>query len=221
MALSPMAQNLWALGGLVFWTVAYILMIRRGIKDRSYSMPMVAICLDVAWEAYFTFFSDAPTRNRIGYGFYFFFDLGVLWTCLKFGPLDFRSPSIRKYFRATAVATFVAGFFLVRQFALSFADLSGGISATFTTLLLSVLLVGMILRRDSVQGQSLYIVLLILVGDICGWMMNLIAQQTVQPNISVPWIHTVNAVIIAANLVYLGLYLKIAKRDSVPLLSRF
>lgn len=221
MTFSPLEQNLWALSGLVFWTLAYLLMIRRGLRDRSYGMPVIALCLNIAWETYFSLFSDAQLANKVGYGIYLAADLGVLWTCLRFGPEDFRSPLVRQYFRPAAIASLIGGFFLVRQFSLSFGDTFGGISATFTTLLLSVLLVGMILRRDSVKGQSLYIALLILVGNISGWVMNLIAHQTVQANISIPWVTTTNVLIVLSNIVYLLLYLKVARRDGVPLWSRW
>lgn len=220
MTFSPLAQNLWALGGLTFWTIAYILMIRRGLRDRSFGMPMVALCLNIGWETFFTLFSDAQLANKVGYGIYLAADLGVLYTCLRFGPEDFESPLTRRWFRPMTLATLVGGFFLIRQFSLRFGDVYGGISATFTTLLLSVLMVGMILRRNDVRGQSLYIALLVLVGNICGWVMNLIAHQTVQPNISIPWVHTTNVLIVVANILYLMLYLHVAKRDGVALWSR-
>ena len=143
-----------------------------------------------------------------------------MWTCLRYGPEDFRSPLIKRYFRALAIAVLIGGFFLVRQFSLSFDDTYGGISATFTTLLLSVLMVGMILRRNSVRGQSLYIGLLMLAGNISGWVMNLIAKQTVQPNISIPWVHTTNVLIVAANVLYILLFLQVARRDGIAAFRR-
>lgn len=220
MTFSPLAQNLWALGGLVFWVLAYLLMIRRGLRDKSYGMPVVALCLNIGWESYYSLFSNAQLANKIGYGIYLGADLGVLWTCLRYGPDDFQSSLIRRYFRPIAVVVLVGGFVLVRQFSLTFDDPYGGISATFTTLLLSVLMVGMILRRDNVRGQSLYIGLLVLVGNVCGWVMNLIAQQTVEPNISIPWVATTNGMIIVANVCYLALYWLVARRDGIHPLRR-
>lgn len=220
MEFSPLAQNLWALAGLVFWILAYLLMIRRGLRDRSYGMPVVALCLNIAWETYFSLFSDAQLANKVGYGLYLAADLGVLYTCWRFGPDDFRSPLQKRFFRPIVLILLVGGFALVRQFAISFDDTYGGISATFTTLLLSVLMVGMILRRDSVAGQSLYIGLLVLVGNLAGWVMNLIAHQTVQPNIPIPWVHLANLAIVVSNLAYLWLYRQVARRDGIDLWQR-
>jgi hypothetical protein len=81
-------------------------------------------------------------------------------------------------------------------------------------------MVGMILRRDNVRGQSLYIGLFILIGNVCGWVMNLIAKQTVEPNISVPWVHTTNVLILVANIVYILLFLQVARRDGIDAFTR-
>ena len=45
--------------------------------------------------------------------------------------------------------------------------------------------------------------------------MTLIAKQTVQDNIWIPWVNTVNAIIIGCNIVYLILYVQVARRDGV------
>ncbi len=96
---SPIEQTLWALSGLVTWTVVYALMIRRGILDKSFGMPVIALCANIAWECYFAFFSEAQLANKVGAGIYLVFDLGVLGTCLRFGKNDFDSPMIKKYFK--------------------------------------------------------------------------------------------------------------------------
>ena len=220
MTFSPLAQNLWALGGLVFWILAYGLMIRRGVRDRSYGMPVAALMFNIAWETWFSLFSEAPVATRAGIGLYLIADLGVLWTCLRYGREDFESPLIRNHFPWWVLGFFVMGLVLVRQFALSFEDIAGGISATFTTVLLSVLLVAMLVRRNDVRGQSLYIALAVLFGNVCGFFMNLIAHQTVQPGIPIPWVVTANAVIVGCNILYIGLFLHVARRDGVDPLRR-
>lgn len=218
---SPLEQNLWSLGGLGAWTVVYVLMIRRGIKDKSYGMPVIALCVDIGWETYYTFFAASPLANKVGVGLYLITDLGVLATCLKYGKSDFDSPMIKKHFNGMVVAALIAGFFVVRRFDLSFHDPVGAVSATFTTMLLSVSLVAMILRRNSVAGQSFVIGVLILAGDVCGLFMGLIARQTVDHGIPAEWVITSNVVIISCNLFYLYLYFQIAKRDGIALWKRF
>ena len=220
MSFSPLEQKLWVLGGLVFWDLVYILMIRRGLKDKSYGMPMVALCINVAWETYYSFFSVEQPANRIVNGLYLVPDLGVLWTCWRYGPGDFISPLIRQHFRSFMAIVLVCAFILMRVFALAFQDDYGALSASFTTLLMSVLLVGMLLRRDSVRGQSLYIGLFVLLGNLCGAVENFIAKQTVVPDLSLAWANTAYGLILFANLLYLLLYISIARRDKVSLLRR-
>ena len=220
MSFSPLEQKLWVLCGLVFWVLVYILMIRRGLKDKSYGMPVVALCLNVAWETYFSFFSVEQPANRIVNGLYMAPDLGVLWTCWRYGPQDFTAPLIRQYFRPLVFIVLVCCFILIRQFALAFQDDYGALSASFTTLLMSVSLVGLLLRRDSVRGQSLYIGLFVLLGNLCGAVENFIAKQTVVPDLSLAWANTAYGLILFANVLYLLLYISVARRDKVSLLRR-
>ncbi|RMH16202.1 MAG: hypothetical protein D6701_09180 [Gemmatimonadetes bacterium] len=221
MRFSPLAQNLWSLGGLVFWLVAYVLMIRRGVRDRSYSMPVIGLAFNVAWELYYSVFSQAPAVERIGVGMYLALDLGVLWTCFRFGPEDFRSDLVRRWFRPGLAVMLGTAFLLIRQFAIAFNDEVGHLSASIIVMVYSMLLIAMLLRRDSVRGQSLYIAICILMGDLCGAFMGLAAQQNLGADAGmVAWIVTANAVILACNVLYLTLYVRLARRDGVPLWSR-
>lgn len=43
------------LGSGAFWTLTYVLMIRRGFVDRTYGMPLVALGANVSWEFIFSF----------------------------------------------------------------------------------------------------------------------------------------------------------------------
>ncbi|MGB1701195.1 MAG: hypothetical protein ACPHRO_14650, partial [Nannocystaceae bacterium] len=37
--------------GCALWTVAYGFFIHRGIRDRAHTLPVLAICLNLSWEA--------------------------------------------------------------------------------------------------------------------------------------------------------------------------
>ena len=41
-------------GCFVFWLAAYVLIIRRGLKDRTFGMPIAALCGNIAWEVLFS-----------------------------------------------------------------------------------------------------------------------------------------------------------------------
>ncbi len=43
------------LGSGIFWTITYILIIQRGLRDHTYGMPLVALCANISWEFIFSF----------------------------------------------------------------------------------------------------------------------------------------------------------------------
>ncbi|MBO3443209.1 hypothetical protein [Clostridium sp. CCUG 7971] len=45
---------LQGLSGL-FWIITYILIIKKSVKDKTYGMPFLAICLNLSWEFVFAF----------------------------------------------------------------------------------------------------------------------------------------------------------------------
>jgi len=49
-----MLQFLLLAGG-VFWTLAYVLIVRRSYLDKCYGLPAVACAANLAWESYYTF----------------------------------------------------------------------------------------------------------------------------------------------------------------------
>ena len=78
-------HNLSSLVLTIAWITVYVLMIRRGFLDKSYGMPMIALCLNVSWEFYFTFLTRIEMTYRIANGLFLFFNLGMLYTCYRFG----------------------------------------------------------------------------------------------------------------------------------------
>lgn len=45
----------FALFSGIFWAITYLLILHRSIQDRVIGMPMVALCLNIAWEFIFSF----------------------------------------------------------------------------------------------------------------------------------------------------------------------
>ena len=42
--------NLLGAIGYALWLVAYVLVIRKGFKDKTYAIPLIPICLNFTWE---------------------------------------------------------------------------------------------------------------------------------------------------------------------------
>jgi hypothetical protein len=208
-------HNLSSLVLTLSWVLAYVLMIRRGFLDKSYGMPMIALCLNVSWEFCFTFLTDIETTYRIANGVFFVFDAGVLYTCYRFGREDFDWPILRARFGTFLTAGLLLALVGVYLFVTAFDDTYGGLFAAINTPLYSALLVAMLLRRNSVRGQSLYIGLAILVGDAAGYIPTLYAQQQGQVDVPPLWIGTYYAYTLLLNVAYVGIYCYIARRDGV------
>jgi hypothetical protein len=81
------------IGGL-FWSATYILIIRRGFKDKTFGMPIAALCANISWGMIFTFVlpHDAP-QIYVNY-IWFSLDVVIVIQFLKYGKKEF--PSIPK-----------------------------------------------------------------------------------------------------------------------------
>jgi len=206
-------------GSTLAWIMAYVLMTRRGILDASFGMPVTALCVNISWELYFTFLVDAPVPARLGNGLFLLFDLGVLYTCLRYSRNDYNWPIFHKYFRIFVIGMLLISSAAVYLFITSFNDY-GIMSTLFAQILYSSLFVAMLIRRNSVTGQSLYIGLLILVGDTFGLYAAPYTQENFQPEVPLIWIFAVTAYILAAHVFYLMLYVHIARRDGINVWRR-
>jgi hypothetical protein len=92
----------------VFWLLAYIFIIYRGFKDKSYGMPIVALCGNLAWEIIFglgietgcpaSWATCPATVIQIRNFIWMLFDFVILYTVLKYGRKYFSHPVVKKYF---------------------------------------------------------------------------------------------------------------------------
>ncbi len=154
------------IGSGFFWTAAYILIIRRGWKDRTYGMPLAALGANLAWEFIFSFvLPHQPPQlqvNRV----WLLFDLGLLWQTLRFGRERQVHPWLRKNFYALLGAAVVGGFFAVYTITLEFSDWGGMYAAFGQNLMMSLLFIGLAINRENAQGQSLWIAAAKMIGTV-------------------------------------------------------
>jgi len=143
------------LGVGFFWSLAYVLIIRQGFQDRTYGMPLAALCANISWEAIFSFvFPPAVLLQQAIYILWFSLDLVILYQFLRFGPREY--PDLpRRTFYAVFGAALVTAFSLVLFISWEFHDLEGNYAAYGQNLLMSVLFIAMLYRRKSLRGQSL------------------------------------------------------------------
>ncbi len=90
-------------GSGVLWTLAYLLMIRRGFLDRTYGMPLVALCANLSWEFIFSFVYPHDLPQRAVNVVWFSFDLVILLQLLLYGPREFAYLPKRVFYTVLAL----------------------------------------------------------------------------------------------------------------------
>lgn len=210
-----------SVAAVIVWTLVYILMIRRGIKDKSYGMPIFALSLNIVWEGWMGFASDMILLQRGFCVLWFGFDLGVLYTVFKYGAEDFKGwPLLHRWFRPMVCGVLLMSLSMNYAVIKGLNDTHGAYSATLTIIVYATLLVVMILRRNSVKGQSLYIALLILIGDSLGFVVMLFGINYFQPGVSMHYVWGFQPLILLLHLLYIGLYCRVAIRDGINPFTR-
>jgi hypothetical protein len=150
----------------VFWTLTYLLIINRGFRDNALGMPLTALCANISWEFIFSFIRPhGPPQIYVNY-VWFLFDAIIVYQALKFGVRDFPSNLSKKLYYPTLLLTLVLSFCAVLFVTLEFKDAEGKYAAFGQNLMMSVLFVTMLIKRNSVAGQSLYIALFKMIGTL-------------------------------------------------------
>jgi hypothetical protein len=158
-----------AVGALssLFWTVAYALIIRRGGKDRTFGMPLVALAANLSWEVIFlveTIRLDGADARLALILPWTLLDGAILAQCFRFGADDFADPWVRRWFRPLLAAIIAFTALVLWSIIREFHDAIGWYTAFGQNLLMSILFVAMLLRRKDVRGQSVYIAISKLLG---------------------------------------------------------
>jgi len=162
---SSIALSLKLCSGL-FWTLTYILIIRRGLIDKRYGMPVIALCANISWEFIFSFvFPHKAPQLYIDY-VWLFFDLGILIQYLYWGKKDFPLNLHRNLFYPAFLMSLALSYLMILMISYEFEDYQGIYAAFGQNLMMSVLFVYLLLKRNNPAGQSLYIALLKMIGTI-------------------------------------------------------
>lgn len=162
----------------ICWTIVYIDSIRIGFKDKTYAMPILALALNLCWEGLYAYVylarSIVDVQGWITF-VWFWFDVVILCTFLKFGKEDFKAYSGEKFFYPWIVFIFVAALVIQISFKAEF-DMVGPLYAAFLqNLLMSVLYLNLIVKRKGTKGQTLTIAYAKCIGTLCatgygGWL---------------------------------------------------
>ncbi|MBK1896237.1 transmembrane-type terpene cyclase [Chryseobacterium paridis] len=154
------------------WTIVYIALTYRGIKDKSYGMPLIPLALNFAWEMVFSLVYPPAATGIAGAlinGIWMICDIGIITTYFMYSyPYFHRRYSISKTeWMVYSALAFIVSFGIMLtggpffgQFNSYFkADIFQGaiFIAYVQNLIISVCFLLMIWERKGSEGQSLTI----------------------------------------------------------------
>lgn len=180
---------LQGLSGL-FWIITYTLIINKSVKDKTYGMPFLAMCLNLSWEFVFAFIYKTDTFHQIVCLIWYVLDLIIACAFLKYGYKDFKEKySLNKIsFLVLIVFTLISSFIFMILAPLDFGILfdgdifqTAGFIAYFQNLLMSILFVLMFLEKRNLKGQSIFIAIFKWLGTLSVSIMNLSGMVSSNP----------------------------------------
>ena len=148
------------LSGLA-WTIVYIDCIRIGFRHRTFAMPFWALALNITWEMVHSVsdvrvigFDKQIVINII----WALFDVFILYTYFRFGKKYFPKYLKGSWFYVWGISGLLISFVIQFAFISQFGIIMGGAYAAFIqNLLMSVLYIVMLIRRNGPEGQSMTI----------------------------------------------------------------
>ena len=147
--------------GDVLWLVAYALILIKGFKDRTYGIPLVAICLNFTWEFWFAVVE--PPASRIAHITHFLWlllDIAIVYQLVRWGRKEQTIPEIKKYFDPVLAVTMLLALIgqvtLNRQLAHNtmFPDAEGSGIAWLINFVMGVLFIFLYFGRRDLRGLS-------------------------------------------------------------------
>jgi hypothetical protein len=210
-----------SIGCLLCWLAAYVLVIKRGFQYHTYGMPAAVLGPNLAWEALLIFHFPPPSPAwKIGYLAWFLPNLVILYTCLRWGPGDFTNRFVRRWFYLLFVIGFFLGLYVEYEFMTVYQDIYGVIIGWVMAITNGGLMMALLLRRGSVRGQSVYIAVFILLGNIFGYVQNLL-QPLAPPPFPMALLHPLALCAVVINAIYVGMVWDQCRQEGLDPLRRF
>jgi len=176
----PLLSAVSALG----WNVVYVYAIILGFKQKTYAIPLWALGLNFAWEAIGAYNVVVSGSNFLFWQTWIdivwcLLDVGIIVTYFLYGKKEFAKRANPKLFVPWALFVFAVCFLLQYAFTMQFEWGAGRDYAAFLqNLLMSVLFIEMLHRRQSKEGQSLVIAAAKWIGTLAPTIICLMAGNS-------------------------------------------
>lgn len=168
-------QVVFYLSTVIFWSLAYIGMIWKGAKDKTFGMPFIPLCANFAWEFYF-----GVLQFRIDYSLWFALDATIFAQLVIYGRKEFTShPFIYKWFYwLIGITLFFSmyGLYAIQQcLGLDHARYMVGVALDIP---IAIAMNFMLLARGSnLRGQHIIIAVCKLLGDLSAFLVRWVDSE--------------------------------------------
>jgi len=201
----------------VSWSLTYLLILRRGLLDRTYGMPLAALCANLSWELIFAFYIPAhhPAQHWTATA-WLGLDLLILGQVLAYWRRELPEVHPGAFYALLALALGTA-FGTILGVSVELEDWKGGYAAYGQNLMMSILFVTMLYRRGSLRGQSIYIAGLKLVGTASTSLALYAFSPTPAGGVLMPFLYVA---VLVYDLIYLGMIYRQAGYEGVSVWRR-
>jgi hypothetical protein len=199
----------------IFWSIAYLLIIKRGYQDKAGGMPLAALCLNISWEFLFSFVFIPHSVQWMINAAWFILDLVIVVQYLRYErarkPADWSAP----FFYAAFVSILATAFLTVLLVTREFSNAGGYYTAFGQNLLMSILFIRMLLDRKDLAAQSLYIGAAKMLGTLCASLTVFLLIPDSTLTVFFAW------AILFFDLAYVALYIQKSRRLGINPLARW
>lgn len=170
--------------GAACWLGAYIVTIVQSFRERTYGLPLLAICLNFTWEFMDTFtLSDPILLWKVIDYLWFAMDVLIVYQLFRFGRSEQKIAEVRRGFYWIVALTLLGAFVGQYAWVTTFHDTLGLVLAFVINFVMSALFITFFFdRRDSLRGLSLSVAWLKMLGT---------ALSSVQCYFLIPLVHPV------------------------------
>lgn len=209
-------QTIILLAGGIFWVLTYIFIISKGHKDKTYGMPLIALCANISWEFVYSFIlPPSPPQLYINY-LWFGLDTIIVFQFLRYHKNEFPNLSSSKIYIAFGLLAMTA-FGVISFGGLYLGDDIGVYSAFGQNLLMSILFVIMFFNRGkSLRGQSIFIAFFKMLGTGLTSIHFYLYDPVTQGSFVLPILYVA---IFVFDLSYLILMYYSYKKNHIPILK--
>ena len=182
--------------------------------DKSYGVPFLALAMNMSWEFIYSFVLHTNIAkiqlyiNRI----WFFLDVIIFAAYVLYGLKEWSNQSYRKWFYPHLVFCVAGAGLLLYYMDIDMEYDAMTLSAFMINLLMSVLFINMILKRNTLKAQSFGIAMFKLTGTLC-------ATIILFQDFSI-FLRLIGVITSLLDVVYLVLVLNMYKKEQLHPITR-